>query len=97
MIFLESEAAAAAGDGSLEGQTGRGLSEAKVIEETDTQLPWAPVLIPFGFWHHMEMSGKGTGMEADPHSPCPLPGKSQPFIFPLSLVTFGGFGIPKLA
>lgn len=71
MIFLESEAAAAAGDGSLEGQTGRGLSEARVIEETDTQLPWAPVLVPFGFWHHMEMSGKGTGMEADPHSTTP--------------------------
>lgn len=68
MIFLESEAAAAAGDGSLEGQTGRGLSEARVIEETDTQLPWAPVLIPF---FHMKMSGKGTGMEAELRSPPP--------------------------
>lgn len=79
MIFLESEAAAAAGDGSPEGQTGRGLSEARVVEETDTQLPWAPVLIPFGFWHRMEMSGKGTRMEAEPRSSPPPPGKISAF------------------
>jgi hypothetical protein len=65
MIFLESEASAAAGDGSQEGKTGRGTSEEGVIEETGTHLPWAPDLIPLGFWHCMEMSGKGIGMEAE--------------------------------
>lgn len=79
MIFLESEAAAAAGDGSPEGQTGRGLREARVVEETDTQLPWAPVLIPFGFWHRMEMSGKGTGMQAEPRSYLTPRGKISAF------------------
>lgn len=56
---------AAAGDGSLEGKTGRGPSEEGVIEETGAHLPWAPDLISFGFWHCMEMSGKGIGMEAE--------------------------------
>lgn len=65
MIFLESEASAAARDGSLEGKPGRGPSEEEVIEETGTRLPWAPDLIPFGFWHRMKMSGKGIGMEAE--------------------------------
>lgn len=59
MIFLESEASAAAGDGSLEGKPGRGPSEEGVIEETGTRLPWAPDLIPFGFLAPYENVWKG--------------------------------------
>lgn len=93
--FLRVRSSSGSGRGWLSrGKARKGPSEEGVIEESDTQPPWAPVLIPFGFWHGMEMSGKGTGMEAET---VPTPGgKSQPFIFPLSLITLGGFGIPKI-